>query len=152
MQIDQAMIISWRTELIALRVPEAQIDYAVRNLRQAIENIKSDAQAHFIFKPYAIEQNEYALSEYDEGIVKKSIIDRTFVDDNDVRWVVDYKSTPTRNKDLTAFAQEQVASRHKEQLERYGALMSEIDKRPIQLAVYFPLLKQLVSWPYSHKN
>jgi len=134
-QMDQAMIIGWRTELIALRVPEAQIDYAVRNLRQAIENIKSDTQAHFIFKPYAIEQNEYALSEYDEGIVKKSIIDRTFVDENDVRWVVDYKSTPTRNKDLVAFAQEQVATRHKEQLE-----------------LYFPLLKQLVSWPYSPKK
>ena len=89
------------------------------------------------------------MSALDGGVVKKSIIDRTFVDDAGVRWIVDYKSTPTKNKDLQAFAQEQVKMRHQNQLERYGELMSEIDNRPIQLAVYFPLIKQLVSWPYK---
>ncbi len=148
-QIDQAQISGWRTELIALRVPNTHIEYAVRNLKQAIENIKVDHQAHFIFDTYAIEQNEYALSAFDDGVVKKSIIDRTFVDDKGTRWIVDYKSTPTKNKDLQAFAQEQVKTRHQSQLERYGALMSEIDSRPIQLAVYFPLIKQLVCWPYK---
>jgi len=148
-EINDQQLSSWRTELISLRVPEAQIGYAVRNLKQAIENIQNDQAAHFIFQSYDIEQNEYALSAFEDGMVKKSIIDRTFVDDNNVRWIVDYKSTPTRNKDLRAFAQEQVAQRHKPQLERYGELMSEIDDREIRLAVYFPLIKQLVSWSYQ---
>jgi len=121
-------------------------------LKQAIENIKADTPAHFIFKSYEIEQNEYALSAFDDGMVKKSIIDRTFVDENNVRWIVDYKSTPTRDKDLRAFAQEQVKDRHQSQLERYGALMSQIDTREIKLAVYFPLIKQLVSWSYQAKT
>jgi len=148
-QLSDDLLSAWRTELIALRVPEAQVGYAVRNLCTAIENIKTDTQAHFIFKSYEVEQNEYALSAFEGGMVKKSIIDRTFVDDSGERWIVDYKSTPTKNKDLYAFAQEQVASRHKPQLERYGALMSQIDTRPIRLAVYFPLIKQLISWPYT---
>ena len=148
-QIDQAQLSAWRTELVALRVPDTHIEYAVRNLKQAVENIKVDTQAHFIFDTYEIEKNEYALSALDGGVVKKSIIDRTFVDDEGVRWIVDYKSTPTKNKDLQAFAQEQVKMRHQNQLERYGELMSEIDNRPIQLAVFFPLIKQLVSWPYK---
>ena len=148
-EIDQSQISAWRTELIALRVPNTHIEYALRNLKNAIENIKVDKQAHFIFETYAIESNEYALSTFEEGVVKKSIIDRTFVDANNVRWIVDYKSTPTKNEDLRAFAQEQVKTRHQSQLENYGDLMSEIDSRPIQLAVYFPLIKQLVSWPYK---
>ena len=148
-ELSDDLISAWRTELIALRVPEAQIGYAIRNLCTAIENIQSDTQARFIFDTYEIEQNEYALSAFEGGMVKKSIIDRTFVDDDDVRWIVDYKSTPTKNKDLHAFATEQVATRHKPQLGRYGALMSQIDTRPIRLAVYFPLIKQLISWPYS---
>ena len=82
-------------------------------------------------------------------MVKKFIIDRTFVDQNNVRWIVDYKSTPTKNKDLHAFAKEQVELRHKTQLEHYGQLMSQIDDREIQLAVYFPLIKQLISWPFQ---
>jgi len=147
-QIDQAQINTWRTELVALRVPSTHIEYAIRNLKQAIENIKTDHQAHFIFETYKIEQNEYGLSTFEDGIVKKSIIDRTFVDNQGVRWIVDYKSTPTKSKDLRAFAQEQVKMRHQKQLEEYGDLMNEIDSRPIQLAVYFPLIKQLVSWPY----
>ena len=151
-QISQAQVNAWRTELLALRVPEIRLEYAIRNLKQAVENIKVDEQAAFIFKNYEIEQNEYALSAFEDGMVKKSIIDRTFVDENNVRWIVDYKSTPTRDKDLRAFAQEQVKDRHQSQLERYGALMSQIDTREIKLAVYFPLIKQLVSWSYQAKN
>ena len=151
-QIDQMQVSAWRTELIALRVPNTHIEYAIRNLKKSIENIKMDKQAHFIFDTYKIEQNEYALSTFEDGVVKKSIIDRTFVDDDNVRWIVDYKSTPTKNKDLRAFAQEQVETRHQKQLENYGNLMSEIDTRQIQLAVYFPLIKQLVSWPYKSKT
>ena len=151
-QIDQAQLNAWRTELIALRVPDTHIEYAVRNLKQAVENIKTDSQAHFIFNRYDIDDNEYVLSVFEDGVVKKSVIDRTFVDEDNVRWIIDYKSTPTKNKDLQAFAQEQVKTRHQAQLERYGTLMSEIDSRPIQLAVYFPLIKQLVSWPYKPDN
>jgi len=147
-QVDESLLSIWRTELIALRVPESQIEYAIRNLKTAIDNIKADTQAHFIFQAYSIEQNEYALSVYEEDVVKKFIIDRTFVDQNNVRWIVDYKSTPTKNNDLYAFAKEQVELRHKSQLEHYGQLMSQIDDREIQLAVYFPLIKQLISWPY----
>lgn len=148
-QVDDQLLNTWRTELIALRVPDTQIEYAIRNLRSAIDNIKADTQARFIFQDYEVEQNEYALSVYDNGVVKKFIIDRTFVDENNVRWIIDYKSTPTKNKDLYAFAKEQVELRHKTQLEHYGQLMRQIDDREIQLAVYFPLIKQLITWPYQ---
>jgi len=61
-----------------------------------------------------------------------------------VRWIVDYKSTDTKSTEVAEFADEQVQLRHRTQLEKYGRLMSQIDARPIKLAVYFPLLRDLL--------
>lgn len=139
----------WRVELLALQVPDNRIEYAVRRLATAIINIQQDTQAHFIFNDYAIEQNEYAVSSLEAGVVNAYRLDRTFVDEHNVRWVVDYKSTTTRTEDVAAFVDEQVAERHRAQLDKYGSLMSKIDTRAIKLAVYFPLLKQLRIWDYQ---
>jgi len=60
----------------------------------------------------------------------------------------------TRQADVASFAKQQVAERHKDQLEHYGRLYHQLNHhqgvtQPIQLAVYFPLLQQLVSWPFA---
>ena len=38
-------------------------------------------------------------------------------------------------------------TRYQEQLERYGRLMFQQDRRPIRLALYFPLLGGWREWP-----
>ena len=76
-------------------------------------------------------------------------IDRTFVDEFGTRWIIDYKTTITRQSDVAAFVDSQVEERHKPQLENYGHLMSKLDPRPIMLAVYFPMLSELRNWPYK---
>ena len=81
--------------------------------------------------------------------VNKYRIDRTFIDQDNVRWIVDYKTTDTRAEDIDHFVEQQIAERHKAQLEKYGSLMSEIDAREIKLAVYFPMLAKLSSWDYQ---
>ena len=43
----------------------------------------------------------------------------------------------------------QIIERHQEQLQKYGELMSQIDSRPIKLAVYFPMLSELRSWDFE---
>lgn len=147
--VDDALRQRWRAELLALRVPQERLAVAVKRLVEAVDSIQRDQSAHFLFRDYAIAQNEYALSAFEDGVVNTYRIDRTFVDDEGVRWVVDYKSTDTNRADLAAFVDEQVQLRHRPQLEKYGALMREIDARPIKLAVYFPLLRQLRVWDYS---
>lgn len=139
----------WRAELKALRVPDNKLAAAVRRLKQAASNIQNDSQAHFIFQPYAIQQNEYPLACYQDGSVQTFRIDRTFVDQQGIRWVVDYKSTFTKQLQLDDFVDQQVQLRHRKQLQKYGKLISQIDERPIKLAVYFPLLNQLRSWEYQ---
>ena len=148
LSIDQSLKQRWNAELRALRVPANRIDYALKRLVKALNNIQEDRDAHFLFKDYAEQQNEYALSALEDGIVNTYRIDRTFVDAHGVRWIVDYKSTDTRNQDIVSFVDEQLKERHQSQLEKYGRLMSQIDSKPIRLAVYFPLLKQLRAWDY----
>ncbi len=146
--INQMLRKRWRAELAALRVPDNRIEYALRRLVMAIENIQSDEQAKFIFSDHALAQNEYAISTLENGRVKSYRLDRTFVDEG-VRWIVDYKSTMTQGADIESFVDSQIDERHRSQLEKYGELMSEIDTRPIKLAVYFPLLKQMRCWDYQ---
>ncbi|GAA6138005.1 UvrD-helicase domain-containing protein [Arenicella sp. 4NH20-0111] len=147
--VDDDLKRRWRSELLALRVADDRIEYALRRLITAVNHIQHDEQARFIFLNHPIEQNEYSLSTLEAGVVKKYRIDRTFVDSQNVRWIVDYKSTMTQNEDVERFADLQVRDRHRKQLMRYGQLMSRVDDRPIKLAVYFPLLKQLRIWDYE---
>lgn len=147
--VDQALIRRWRSELEQLSVAENRLDFAIERLRTAVANVQADESSHFLFHDYAIQQNEFSIAALEDGVVNTYRIDRTFVDSNNVRWVVDYKSTATRNENIDGFIDEQIQHRHKAQLENYGRLMSQIDTRSIRLAVYFPLLKRLRSWPYS---
>jgi ATP-dependent helicase/nuclease subunit A len=152
LEIGQSLENRWRAELLNLRVPYSSLDYAVQRLVLAVSNIQQHKQAHFLFENYAEANNEFTLSALENGSVNKYRLDRTFVDHAGTRWIVDYKSTVHDNDDVAEFAAEQVRSRHKAQLEKYGYLFNQVDPRPIKLAVYFPLLKQLISWPYEAAN
>ena len=142
----------WRKELQAMRVPFTKIDQAVARIVTAIENVQQDSDARFIFKNYPDAENEMSISAFENGQVKPYRLDRTFTDESGTRWIVDYKSTVSRHPDPAAFAEQQVEQRHKSQLEYYGQLFRQLNQasgltQTIRLAVYFPLLKQLVSWP-----
>ncbi|RBP53400.1 UvrD-helicase domain-containing protein [Arenicella xantha] len=148
-EVDELLRRRWRAELLSLRVPEDRLSMALRRLENGVKAIQQDSDAHFLFDDYAIANNEYAIAAYEDGMVNTYRLDRTFVDQHGVRWIVDYKSTDTNRSDLASFVDEQVAQRHRPQLEKYGALMRQIDTRPIKLAVYFPLLQQMRVWDFS---
>lgn len=139
----------WRHQLLQLGVPNQRIGSAIKRLSVAIAKMKKDNNAAFIFADYPEQKNEYALSIFENGQVKNYRIDRTFVDENGVRWIVDYKSTTTFEEDVEQFVEQQVEERHKKQLEKYGELFKKLEDRPIKLAVYFPLLSQLREWSYQ---
>jgi hypothetical protein len=62
-----------------------------------------------------------------------SVIDRSFVEDG-VRWVIDYKTTPTAGLDSVAIGA--LADAHRPQLETYAALFDD-GAVPVRLAVFF---------------
>ncbi len=73
-------------------------------------------------------------------------LDRTFVDAQGTRWIVDYKTGTHEGGDLEAFLDRE-QERYREQLERYARIMAGFDSRPVRLALYFPLLRAWREWP-----
>jgi ATP-dependent exoDNAse (exonuclease V) beta subunit len=67
-------------------------------------------------------------------------IDRTFVDRDGVRWIVDWKTSTHEGGDRDAFLDNEL-QRYRGQLERYARVMRLVDPdRPQRVGLYFPLL------------
>ena len=72
-------------------------------------------------------------------------LDRTFINENGVRWIVDYKTGTHESGDLEEFLDRE-QERYRKQLERYAMLMRILDNRPLKLGLYFLFLKGWREW------
>jgi ATP-dependent exoDNAse (exonuclease V) beta subunit len=82
---------------------------------------------------------EWALSSTQNGMVSHHVIDRSFVDADGVRWIVDYKTGEHGGGDVDAFLAAEMR-RHRPQLERYAGLLGGMEGRPLRLGLYFPMI------------
>ena len=74
-------------------------------------------------------------------------IDRAFLDDDGVRWIVDFKVSPHSGQDIESFLAEQKA-RYRPQLDQYARLLAALhpEEPRRQVALYFALQGRLVAW------
>ena len=80
---------------------------------------------------------ELPISGVIDGRLVNAVVDRTFVDADGVRWVVDYKSGYHAGSDLEGFlAQER--EHYQEQLDGYRRLFEQLEYRPVKTALYLP--------------
>ena len=88
---------------------------------------------------------EEALTGVVNGEVFRAVIDRTFVDDKGVRWVIDYKTGVHEGGSRKEFLESE-KERYSLQLERYAAILREAEegKREIRKGIYFPALLEFV--------
>jgi ATP-dependent exoDNAse (exonuclease V) beta subunit len=135
-------------QLRGLAVPEAKQDKAIATILQAIENTLSDEQGQWILQHWQQARNEWALMDVDDvtGKLQRHILDRSFVDAQGVRWIIDYKTSQNNGLALDAFIAAKCAQ-YQAQLERYRQLVQQLDPRhPIQTALFFPLLPAGSRW------
>ncbi|NNM59424.1 MAG: UvrD-helicase domain-containing protein, partial [Legionellales bacterium] len=85
---------------------------------------------------------EFALETLQYHEVKQYILDATFIDEHNTRWIVDYKTAD--NPDNVATFLEEKQQLYAPQLEKYGELLAKMEKRPTRLALYFPMLDEWV--------
>jgi ATP-dependent exoDNAse (exonuclease V) beta subunit len=129
-------------------VPEAKQDKAIATILQAVENTLSDAQGQWILQHWQQARNEWALMDVDDvtGKLQRHILDRSFVDAQGVRWIIDYKTSQNNGLALDAFIAAKCAQ-YQAQLERYRQLVQQLDPtHPIQTALFFPLLPAGKRW------
>ena len=82
-------------------------------------------------------QSEASFTSVLDGEPARVVVDRTFVD-GDVRWVIDYKTTPIARGDEAVL--DALRERHAPQLSRYARVLSTLDTRPVCTALYFTAL------------
>jgi len=81
---------------------------------------------------------EWTLSFMQNGQACQRIIDRSFVDEQGTRWIIDYKTGAHEGSDLNTFLDSE-QQRYAPQLEGYKELLHTMDpERPIKMALYFP--------------
>jgi hypothetical protein len=133
-------------------VGEEESHWASQLVEEALVNMIKDERGQWLHSTeHQQQRNEYALS----GVVQDKVIsvkiDRTFVDADGTRWIVDYKISRHEGEDVESFLDQQ-QERYTIQLEKYGALMQGCGSEPIKLGLYFPLLKGWREWEYKQRS
>jgi ATP-dependent exoDNAse (exonuclease V) beta subunit len=134
-----------RTLLANAGVAPHDLDAAVTRVAAALLNCVEDPRARWILSPHAEHRCEYAITGWLDGRFVAGAIDRTFVDAEGVRWIIDYKTSAHEGAGLAAFLENEKL-RYREQLERYARLLGLTETRPIRVGLYFPLLRGWVEW------
>ena len=120
-------------------------DAAVSRVTTALINCVEDPRARWILSPHAEHSCEYAITGWLDGRFVTGKIDRTFVDSDGVRWIIDYKTSAHEGAGLAAFLDNEKL-RYREQLDRYARLLALTETRPIRVGLYFPLLREWIEW------
>jgi ATP-dependent exoDNAse (exonuclease V) beta subunit len=107
---------------------------------KALHATLGDARGRWLFDPGHREaHSELALSGVRGAHIVNAIIDRTFVDAEGTRWVVDFKTSPHEGGDRENFLDEEV-KRYAAQLLRYAHLARQLGPQPVRAGLYYPLL------------
>ena len=135
-----------QTVLVENGLSGAELKSACDNLKAAVENIKSDPRAEWIFSSdHSRIKTEWSLTGMVDHSLVRVVIDRAFVDQSGIRWVIDFKSGRHEGGDRTRFL-EREKQRYYNQMARYAQIMHNLEGNPVMLALYFPLLKDWCEW------
>ena len=135
--------------LARLGVAPAQMEKALERVEAALARVIADARGHWVLGAHAESECELALTAWEHGRPVEVILDRTFLDERGVRWIVDYKTGSHEGGEPDLFLDAE-QRRHQPQLERYARILARLRGNPpgakIMLGLYFPLLQGWREW------
>ena len=126
-------------------VPADRLQAAAARVVEALIAVHRDPRGRWILTPGREDTREHALSGRFHGEVARVIIDRMFVDEQGVRWIIDYKTSQHGGGGADEFLDREV-ERYRYQLQRYALLAKGLGPQPIRLALYFPLMQAWREW------
>jgi ATP-dependent helicase/nuclease subunit A len=136
-----------KNQLLQAGILAGELAPALANAALALENTLRDERGLWILQSHADSQTEFAVTVVIVGCAQQVKIDKTFVDDQGKRWIIDFKTTPFFGNDLEIFlASEQ--QKHSEQMRHYYQAMHALDEKPIHLGLYFPLIPAWREWVF----
>jgi ATP-dependent exoDNAse (exonuclease V) beta subunit len=127
-------------------VPADRLQGASARVVSALIAVQRDERARWILRRRTRDDfREYALSGRWQGDVVRVVFDRSFIDDDGVRWVIDYKTSQHAGGSLDAFLDREV-ERYRPQLHRYAQLARKLGPERVRVGLYFPLMRGWREW------
>jgi len=126
--------------LISSGVPRGRVEACADRAVTALGNTLRSQRGRWLLEAHRDAACELPLTGVVEGVAVHAVIDRTFVDEHGVRWVIDYKtSTPAGEEAVELFLDEEV-TRYRDQLDIYRRLLAlRTPGQQVRAALYFPL-------------
>jgi len=130
-----------RRMLLADGLSGTSLDDAVQRAGTALHKVLSSERGRWLLSGQHDDAHcEWMLSNRHDGTVSHHIIDRSFVDADGIRWVVDYKTASHQGADRDGFLAMEM-QRHGAQLARYAGLLRQWEpERAVRTALYFPMM------------
>lgn len=129
-----------------MAIPEQDMADTVSVVLAGLRKTLTDERGRWLLSSQHQEMgNELAMSGLWCDRLVNIVIDRTFVDQDGVRWIVDYKTGSHQGSDIEQFLDQEML-RYRAQLERYAVMFRQFDDRPMRLGLYFPLLSGWREW------
>ncbi len=124
-----------------------EIDTAINRIEQILSKLATDSRAQWLFsvQHQAIEK-EWALTGVHQGAIRHVVLDRSFVDKQGTRWIVDFKTGHHEGGDAEQFLNEEKA-RYEDQLDRYAHIVNALEPgQSIRCGLYFPAMRAWREW------
>ncbi|MCW8966758.1 MAG: PD-(D/E)XK nuclease family protein, partial [Candidatus Pacearchaeota archaeon] len=122
-------------------LPSDALEASTQKVINALTNITQSEKAQWILTDHIDAQSEYAISGVINGKIVNKVIDRTFIDEEDTRWIIDYKTSSHEGGNLEGFLDEE-QKRYEAQMNEYAQMLGNLDDEPqcIRVGLYFPLM------------
>ena len=136
-------------ECLAMGLAPAEAQSAADLVVEAAVALLDDARGRWLFDlRHDAAHSELPLTGLLDGAWAHIVVDRTFVDSDGTRWIVDFKLSRHEGADRDAFLDSE-NERYRPQLERYARVVRGLDSRPIRMGLYFPLLRGWREWSFA---
>lgn len=137
--------IFWKNRIKHLSTNKNLLDDSVQFIYETIEKCITKNELDWIFdESNSSSQSEFQISWSKNGRINSYIIDRTLVDENDVRWIIDYKTGTPRNESMEAFIEFQKLT-YTPQLEKYCEAFKKLENRKTKAALLLTSITRLIT-------
>ena len=146
-----------RSMLRAGALPPDAVDRAAGTVERALRNLLSSADGRWLMLPHREAATESAWRSMSTENTTRVRLDRTFfagskprTKENGTLWIVDFKTGDRAESDREAYLADE-RNRYEGQLRTYAEarLRSLPHDTPVMLALFYPLMGELVYWPYG---
>jgi len=138
---------SWTPERVEAERAQMEAELLSSGINRGTVAVVANKCLQLVAAALSDEAGRWVLGTQNEAKVEWAlsvVIDRTFVDEKNVRWIIDYKTGRHEGSSIEGFLEDE-KRRHGPQLKRYERVLRGYgEERAIKLALYYPALKRLV--------